>query len=51
MQDEKVEEIGFGEVETEGFEGNLEFMEVNATIFVYVEEGESLVYLVPLLLC
>ena len=37
---EKGDYFGFGEVEAEGFEGDFEFVIVNALIFVEVEEGE-----------
>lgn len=38
MQD--VQDLGFGEVEAEGFEGDFEFVVVDVVVFVEVEEGE-----------
>ena len=37
---EKGDYFGFGEVEAESFEGDFEFVIVNALVFVEVEEGE-----------
>ncbi len=37
---EEGEDVGFGKVETEGFEGNFEFVVVDSLVFVEVEEPE-----------
>ena len=40
MSLEEREDVGFGEVEAEGFEGDFEFVVVDVEVFVEVEEGE-----------
>lgn len=40
MGGEEVEDSGFGEVEAEGFEGDLEFVVVDALVFVQIEKGK-----------
>ena len=37
---EEGEEVGFRQVEAEGFEGDFKFVEVDASVFVDVEEGK-----------
>ena len=40
MRLENGEDFWFGEVETEGFHGDFEFVVVDFLVFVEVEEGE-----------
>ncbi len=40
MRLQQVEDFGLREVETEGFEGDFEFVVVDAAVFVEVEERE-----------
>lgn len=40
VRGEEGEDVRFGEVETEGFEGDFEFVVVDTLVFVEVEEGE-----------
>lgn len=37
---EEGEDVGFGEVEAQGFEGDFELVVVDVGVFVEVEEGE-----------
>lgn len=46
MDSQEIKDLWFGEVKTQGFECDFEFVIINSLVFVKVEEAKLILYLV-----